>query len=465
MSQIEHTILSNLVYNEEFGRKVLPFIDESYFADDSQKLAFRLIYKYIDEYNTFPTTEALQIELKQKENISPHTYEDTQQLLGSLTSIEGTSLEWLLDKTEKFCQERALFNALRESIAIIDNKNSKHSKGQIPKLLQDALAVSFNTEIGHDYLDDADKRFDYYHTKVARIPFHLDYLNKVTKGGLPKKTLSVFIAGVNVGKTMMMCDCAGNNLRDGYNVLYISMEMSQEEISKRIDANLLDITLDDLETVPKETFDKRIDRVRNTTKGKLIVREYPTSQAHVGHFRHLLNELKLKKNFLPDIIYIDYINICASSRIKRGQANSYEYIKAISEELRGLAVEFELPIVTATQLNRSGFKSSDVDMDDTAESFGLPATADLMLALISTEQHEEMNQIRCKQLKNRLGSKQSFTSFMIGIDRAKARFYDVEQESPDEIIPAGQGVFDNTRFGNEENERNKPRKFDFSDFR
>lgn len=463
---IERTILSNLVYNEEYGRKVLPFIKDEYFSDMAQRTAFDLINEHVVKYNEFPTKESLQIDLSNKDDLNQQVYQDTQDLISNLdpTVIENKKLDWLLDQTEKFCQDRAIFQAIHQSIKILDDKTGKMTKGAIPKLLQDALAVSFHTEIGHDFIEDADKRFDYYHTDVDRIPFDLEFFNKITNGGLPDKTLTVFLAGVNVGKTQLMCHCAGNNLRDGFNVLYITLEMSQEEIAKRIDANLLDVAMDDLAVLPKDVYDKKIQKLRDKTKGKLIVKEYPTSQGHVGHFRHLLNELRLKKNFIPDIIYIDYINICASSRIKRGQANSYEYIKAIAEEMRGLAVEFEVPIATATQLNRTGFKSSDIDMTDTAESFGLPATADLMIGMVITEELEELGQIMCKQLKNRLGSKHTNKRFIIGVDRAKMRFHDVDQSAQEDLLDGP--TFDNSKFGEEENERNKPKsKFDFKSFR
>lgn len=465
---IEQTILSHLIFNEEFGRKSIPFLKTEYFTDQSQRLVFELIEDHVNKYNQFPTREALQIELDTKE-VNSNVFSDTRELISSIPQPEQeTQLDWLLDQTEKFCQDRALYCAIQKSISIMADKAGSISKGAIPKLLQDALSVSFHTEIGHDFIDDSEKRWDYYHTVVDRIAFDLDYFNKITNGGLPKKTLSVFVAGVNVGKTQLMCHCAGSNLRDGKNVLYITMEMAQEEIAKRVDANLLDIAMDDLAIIPKETYEKRITKLREKTKGKLIVKEYPTSQAHVGHFRHLLNELRLKKNFVPEIIYIDYINICASSRIKRGQANSYEYIKAIAEEIRGLAVEFKLPIVTATQLNRSGFNSSDIDMTDVAESFGLPATADFMLGLVTTEEFEELGQIMCRQMKNRLGNKQDIKRFMIGVDRAKMRFHDVEQEAQDDILdgPNSKTAFDNSKFGDEDNERSKPKsKFDFKGFR
>lgn len=465
---IEKTILSHLLYNEEYGRRTLPYIKEDYFNDKAQRKTFELINNHVNKYNAFPTKEALQIELENEDDLNEKAFNDTRELISSLEADASTKLDWLRDQTEKFCQDRAIFQAIHQAIKILDDKTGKLTKGSIPKLLQDALSVTFQTEIGHDFIEDADKRYDYYHTDVKRIRFDLELFNDVTNGGLPDKTLTVFLAGVNVGKTQLMCHCAGNNLRDGKNVLYITMEMSQEEIAKRVDANLLDVSMDDLALIPKDAYDKKMTRLREKTKGKLIIKEYPTSQGHVGHFRHLLNELRLKKNFVPDIIYIDYINICASSRIKRGQANSYEYIKAIAEEMRGLAVEFEVPIVTATQLNRSGFKSTDIDMTDTAESFGLPATADLMIGLVITEELEELGQIMCKQLKNRLGSKMVNKRFIIGVDRAKMRFHDVEQSAQEDLLdgPEEKTAFDNTKFGNEEHERTKPKsKFDFNGFR
>lgn len=466
---IDKLILSHLLHNEDYGRRVLPFIKEEYFLEKSFRTTFKLIEEHVTKYNVFPTKEALFIELQNAVGVDSGEYKSTTELISDLNDTPtDTKIDWLLDQTEKFCQDKAVYNAIYKSIKILEDKNGNLTKGSIPKLLQDALSVSFETNIGHDFIEDAEKRYDYYHTDVARIPFDLEYFNKVTNGGLPDKTLTVFLAGVNVGKTQLMCHCAGNNLRDGKNVLYITMEMSQEEIAKRVDANLLDVSMDDLVLLPKDVYDRKIEKLREKTKGKLLVKEYPTSQAHTGHFRHLINELRLKKNFEPDIVYIDYINICASSRIKRGQANSYEYIKAIAEEMRGLAVEHELPLVTATQLNRSGFRSSDIDMADTAESFGLPATADLMIGMVSTEELEELGQIMCKQLKNRLGSKQTNKRFIIGVDRAKMRFYDVEQEAQDDLMdsPNDKSTFDNSKFGDEENERNKPRsKFDFAGFR
>ena len=461
---IETTILSNLMFNEGYGRKALPHLNASYFSEQAHKIAFELINSHINKYNSFPTKESLQIELSLRDNLSGNNAAAAGELIASLQVEQENNLEWLMDQTEKFCQNKAIYNAIYESIKILENGEKTSTKGSIPKLLQDALSVSFNTEIGHDFIDDAARRFEYYNNSVSRIPFDLHYFNEITNGGLPDKTLTVFLAGVNVGKTQLMCHCAGNNLREGYNVLYITMEMAQEEIAKRIDANLLDVSMDDLKKLTKKQYDKKISRIKEKTKGKLIIKEYPTTQAHTGHFRHLLNELKLKKNFIPDILYIDYINICASSRVKRGQANSYDYVKAIAEEFRGLAVEYEIPLVTATQLNRSGFKSSDIDMSDTAESFGLPATADFMLGMITTEELEDMNQIMCKQLKNRLGSKQTNKRFVIMVDRAKMRFADAEDDAQENITDGP--VMDNTNFGKEEHERTRPKsKFDFDGFR
>lgn len=459
---LETTILAHLIYTEEYGKAVLPFLNSEYFHENGTKKLFGLIKAHSIEYNKFPSKEELYITIENITDLNQSQFDELKSIVVGLTVDEKTSVDWLIDQTEKFCQDRAVYNAIRESIKIIDDRDSSE-KGSIPKLLQDALQVSFDTHIGHDYIDDSDKRHAYYTASISKIPFDLDYFNKITNGGLPSKTLSVFVAGVNVGKTQLMCHCAGNNLRDGYNVLYITMEMSQEEISKRVDANLLDIPMDELSKISKYEYDKKMERIKRTTKGKLIVKEYPTAQAHTGHFRHLLNELKLKKNFVPQIVYIDYINICASSRIKRGNSNSYEYIKAIAEEIRGLAVECDIPIVTATQLTRSGYSSSDIGLEDTAESFGLPATADFMLGMVSTEELDKLSQIMCKQLKNRLGNKQNNKKFLIGVDRQKMRFYDVDQSAQEDLLDGP--VMDETKFGSEDKERSKPKlKFDKSKF-
>ena len=383
---IENTIFKNLVFNEEYGRKVIPFLKSEYFSDQKDKIVFELISDYVKKYNNFPSIEALAIDLSNKEGIGEQTFNQAKEVVSGLSEDVETKLEWLLDQTEKFCQDKAIYNAIMSSIQILDNKSEKTTKGSIPQILSDALAVSFDTHIGHDFLDDAENRFEFYHTKEVRIPFDLDYFNKITQGGLPKKTLNICLAGTGVGKSMFMCHCAAANLTQGLNVLYITLEMAEERIAERIDANLLDIPVDELKTIPKESYDKKIDRLRRKTQGKLIVKEYPTACAGSANFRHLLNELKIKKNFIPDIIYIDYLNICMSSRIKHGaNVNSYTLIKAIAEELRGLAVEFNVPIISATQTTRSGYclaldtkvfinnqktNISDVKIGDRIDTFG-----------------------------------------------------------------------------------------------
>lgn len=462
---IENAIFGNLVYNEEYARKCIPFLKEEYFAPQDQKALFRLIKGYVDKYNAFPTKEVMAIDLANTEGISEETFKNCKELINGLTHDKSTKVDWLLDQTEKFCQDKAIYNAIMASIGILDDSSGKTSKGAIPQILSDALAVSFDTHIGHDFLEDSDSRYDFYHTKEIRIPFDLDFFNKITQGGLPRKTLNVALAGTGVGKSLFMCHSAASNLLKGYNVLYITLEMAEERIAERIDANLLDVTLDDLKLLPKDVYDKKIARVRGKTNHKLIVKEYPTACAGSANFRHLLNELKIKKNFIPDIIYIDYLNICMSSRIKHGaNVNSYTLIKAIAEELRGLAVEFNVPIVTATQTTRSGYSNSDVGLEDTSESFGLPATADFMFALVKqSEAMADLNQIVVKQLKNRYGDPNINSKFIIGVDRSKMRLYDVEQSAQEDLLDGP--VMDNTKFGNEDNERSKPKsKFDRSKF-
>jgi len=464
---IENAILGNLVYNEEYGRKCIPFLKEEYFSSQDQKVVFRLIKEYIDKYNTFPSKEALAIDLSNKDGITEETFKNARDMISAFTQDKDTKIDWLLDQTEKFCQDKAIYNAIMASIGILDDKTGKTTKGAIPQILSDALAVSFDTHIGHDFLEDTDSRYDFYHAKEERIAFDLDYFNKITQGGLPKKTLNIALAGTGVGKSLFMCHCAAANMVQGLNVLYITMEMAEERIAERIDANLLDITIDDLKLIPKDAYDKKIERLRSRTKGKLIVKEYPTACAGSANFRHLLNELKLKKNFVPDIIYIDYLNICASSRIKNGaNVNSYTLVKAIAEELRGLAVEFNVPIVSATQTTRSGYSNSDVGLEDTSESFGLPATADFMFAIITSETLQQYNQIMVKQLKNRYNDPGLYTKFVVGVDRSKMRLYDVEQSAQDDIIDGpnmNKSVFDSSKFGNEDSERSKPKsKFDKS---
>lgn len=462
---IENAIFGNLVYNEEYARKCIPFLKEEYFAPQDQKALFRLIKGYVDKYNAFPTKEVMAIDLANTEGISEETFKNCKELINGLTYDKSTKIDWLLDQTEKFCQDKAIYNAIMASIGILDDSSGKTSKGAIPQILSDALAVSFDTHIGHDFLEDADTRYDFYHTKEIRIPFDLDYFNKITQGGLPRKTLNVALAGTGVGKSLFMCHCAASNLLKGHNVLYITLEMAEERIAERIDANLLDVTLDDLKLLPKDVYDKKIARVRNKTNHKLIVKEYPTACAGSANFRHLLNELKIKKNFVPDVIYIDYLNICMSSRIKHGaNVNSYTLIKAIAEELRGLAVEFNVPVITATQTTRSGYSNSDVGLEDTSESFGLPATADFMFALVKqSETMADLNQIVVKQLKNRYGDPNLNSRFVIGVDRSKMRLYDVEQSAQEDLLDGP--VMDNTKFGNEDNERSKPKsKFDRAKF-
>jgi replicative DNA helicase len=426
---IEKTILSHLVYNEAYARKTLPFIKDEYFQNLSDKVVYGLINEYVNKYNNTPTKEVLFLELNNRDGLSENVFKESKRTIEDL-QIDNTDIKWLLDSTEKFCQEKAIYNAIMSSIKILDDKTGSSSTGAIPTLLSDALGVSFDVSIGHDYFLNADDRFDFYHRKEEHIPFDLQYFNDITKGGLVRKTLNIALAGTGVGKSLFMCHCAANNLTQGKNVLYITMEMAEEKIAERIDANLLNVTVDELSIIPKDVYDKKINRVKEKTVGKLIVKEYPTASAGSSHFRHLLNELRIKRNFVPDVIYIDYLNICSSSRIKSGaNVNSYTYIKAIAEELRGLAVEFNVPVVSATQTTRGGYGNSDVELTDTSESFGLPATADLMFALISTEDMEALGQLMVKQLKNRYNDPTINKRFVVGIDRAKMRLYNVEQSA------------------------------------
>ena len=424
---IEQKILAHLVSNETYARKVLPFIKTEYFSKPSNAVIYKTIDDYIGKYNSIPTKEAVSIDVEHLSGLSAEIYNEISETLVSLSADSNTDMEWLLDQTETYCQERAIQNAIFEAINILDNKVKDKSKGAIPQLLSEALAVSFDTSVGHDFLDDASARYDFYHQKEQKIAFDLDYFNKITRGGLPRKTLNVALAGTGVGKTLFMCHAAAANLAAGYNVLYITMEMAEERIAERIDANLLNSTVDDLKIMTKDVYERKIGRIKERYKGKLIIKEYPTSSAGSANFRHLIQELKLKRKFVPDIIYIDYLNICTSSRMKMGNSvNSYTFIKAIAEELRGLAVECNVPIITATQTNRDGFNSSDVDLTNTSESFGLPATADFMFAIISTEELEKLNQLMIKQLKNRYNDLSTNKVFLIGVDRSKMKLYDVE---------------------------------------
>jgi replicative DNA helicase len=452
---LEKKILKHLLVDEEYTRKTLPFIKSEYFQESSEKLLFEEIRNYVNRYNSMPTKEALVIEVDKKVNLTDDQHKKTISLIKDITvDIEISDTKWLIDATESFCQEKAIYNGIMQSIQILDSKtgNEKLDKGSIPTILADALSVSFDNHVGHDFIDDAETRYDFYHKVEKRIPFDLDYLNRITKGGLAEKSLNIVLAGTGVGKSLFMCHCAAANLTMGKNVLYITLEMAEERIAERIDANLLNVELDRLIGMSKETYLKKVSSLREKTKGKLIIKEYPTASANVSHFNHLLNELKLKRQFIPDIIYIDYLNICSSARMKMGASiNSYTYIKAIAEELRGLAVEHKVPIVSATQTTRSGYSNSDVGLEDTSESFGLPATADLMFALISTEELAELNQIMVKQLKNRYSDPTTNKRFVIGVDRAKMRLYDAEESAQTNISDSGQEddapIFDKSDFG------------------
>ena len=461
--KLEQTILKNLIYDEEYLRKVLPFLKPDYFTDKVDRTIYNEIAAFTDKYNSSPTIEALKLAVKEKRTLSEDEVEGCDASLKDIeqSKNELSKIEWLVDKTEQFCQEKAIYNAVLGSISILDGKDKVNDKGSIPKILSDALAISFDNSVGHDYLENTDERYEFYHRKEERIPFDLDFFNKITKGGLPTKTLNIALAGTGVGKSLFMCHVAAGAMVQGRNVLYITMEMAEERIAERIDANLLNVTVDDLVNLSKDMYDKKLTKLREKTVGKLIIKEYPTASASVTHFRTLLNELNLKKSFVPDIIFIDYLNICCSSRVKAGaNVNSYTYVKSIAEELRGLAVEFGVPIVSATQTTRGGFSSSDPGLEDTSESFGLPATADLMFALISSEELEEMGQIMVKQLKNRYNDPTYYKRFTLGIDRSKMRLYDVEQSAQNDITDSGKDKPLNT-FG----DREKSQKKSFSGFK
>ena len=440
MDRIEKVILRNLVYNEEYLRKVLPFIEPDYFNNRDERIVFEHITKYVAEYNSLITKEVLQIEIEDRRDI---TQDEVKNIYGTINELEDIEcdFEWLSDTTEKWCRDRAIYLALMESIKIADGQDEKKNRDAIPTILSDALSVSFNRNVGHDYLEDYEERYELYNKKESRIQFDLEYFNKITKGGLPNKTLNIALAGTGVGKSLFMCHHASAVLLEGKNVLYITLEMAEEKIAERIDANLLNVNIQEIVDLPKPIFESKVTNLAKKTQGSLIIKEYPTASAHSGHFKALLNELALKKSFKPDIIFIDYLNICASSRYRAGSnVNSYSYIKAIAEELRGLAVEANVPIFSATQTTRSGFASSDVDLTDTSESFGLPATADLMFALISTEELEGLGQIMVKQLKNRYNDPTYNRRFVIGVDRTKMRLYDCEQSAQDDLLDSGQDV-------------------------
>tara|TARA_B100000427_G_scaffold128779_1_gene107186 strand:+ start:1617 stop:2993 length:1377 start_codon:yes stop_codon:yes gene_type:complete len=439
MNRVENLILKNLLLDEVFVRKSLPFIKAEYFNDFLEKNLFEVISKYFTQYNALPTKEALEIEVGQLDTLSDDQYKSIINVIRSIDD-EKSEPDWILDVTEKWCKDRALYIALMSSIKIAEGNDEQRAAGSIPAILSDALAVSFDNHIGHDYLEDYEERYEFYHKTEDKIPFDLEFFNKITKGGLPNKTLNIALAGTGVGKSLFMCHVASSALLQGKDVLYITLEMAEEKIAERIDSNLLNCDIQNLNQLPKMMYENKVTSIAKKTEGKLIVKEYPTASAHCGHFKSLLNELALKKSFKPDIIFIDYLNICASSRFKgnAGNVNSYSYIKAIAEELRGLAVEANLPIVSATQTTRSGFASSDIDLTDTSESFGLPATADLMFALISSEELEGLGQIMVKQLKNRYNDPTVNKRFVIGIDRAKMRLYDVEQSAQQNLSDSGQ---------------------------
>ena len=455
---IERTTLSELVGNEQYARKVLPFIKSEYFSDRTERIVFEEIQKFVEKYNALPTKSTLEIEIDTRRDLNENDISRILETVKSLKADKEINYEWLVETTEKWCKDRAVYNAIVEGISIIDGKDKTRGADSIPSILTEALAVGFDNHVGHDYLEDSESRFDYYHTIEEKIPFDLEFFNRITKGGLPPKTLNIALAGTGVGKSLFMCHVAANCLSQGKNVLYITLEMAEERIAERIDANLMNISMEDLHDLPKQMFESKINKIIKSTSGKLIVKEYPTASAHSGHFRGLIKELAIKKTFKPDIIFIDYLNICSSSRFK-GNANvgSYFYIKSIAEELRGLAVETNVPIMSATQTTRSGFSNSDVGLEDTSESFGLPATADLMFALISNEELDELNQIAVKQLKNRYNDPSVNKRFVIGIDRAKMKLYDIDISEQQSLADSNQTkgkeddfdipVFDKSSFG------------------
>jgi replicative DNA helicase len=455
MKTIERTALSELISNENYARKVLPHMKVDYFSDRSERIVFEEIQKFVEKYNTLPNKTSIEIEIDTRRDLNEQDVKAVIDVVKSLEKDDDANLEWLVETTEKFCKDKAVYNAIVEGIQIIDGKDKNRNVDAIPSILTDALAVGFDNSVGHDYLLDADARFDYYHTIEEKIPFDLDFFNRITNGGLPPKTLNIALAGTGVGKSLFMCHMAANCMNQGRNVLYISMEMAEERIAERIDANLMNISMEDLHSLPKQMYDDKINKIIKNTTGQLVIKEYPTASAHSGHFRGLIKELAVKKSFKPDIIFIDYLNICASSRFKgAANVNSYMYIKSIAEELRGLAVETNVPIMSATQTTRSGYSNTDVGLEDTSESFGLPATADLMFALISSEELEERNQIAVKQLKNRYNDPTVNKRFVIGIDRAKMRLHDLDASEQEGLVDSNQKedtfnepVFDNTDFG------------------
>ena len=448
--RIEKTILSNLIHNEEFCRKVVPFLKTEYFSDRKEAVLATELIRFFNDYNKPASPEILAIEVGNRKDLGDKEIPEFEVYINELT-IKETNLDWLIGETEKFCKDKAVYNAILSSIKIIEGRDKNHTKDALPSILSDALGVSFDNHVGHDYIEDYDERYDFYHRVEEKIPFDLDMFNKITKGGLSKKTLNVVLAGTGVGKSLFMCHVAASSLMQGKSVLYITMEMAEERIAERIDANLMNIGMDELKILDKSLYQSRFDKVSKKTQGKLIIKEYPTAGAHAGHFKGLLEELKTKKKFVPDMVIIDYLNICSSSRMKQGaNVNSYTYIKSIAEELRGLAVEYAVPILSATQTTRSGFANTDVELTDTSESFGLPATVDFMFALITSEELEGLNQLLVKQLKNRYGDPSYYKKFVIGVDRSKMKLYNLESSAQENISESGQDdgpVFDKSEFG------------------
>jgi replicative DNA helicase len=452
---LERIILKNLSVNENYLRKVIPFVQPEYFQDSAEKIVFKSIVSFVQKYNSLPTKEALELDISEQTGLGEEDHKRAVAIVRDINNVEENDLQWLLDETEKFCQDKAIQNAIMDSIHILEGKHKSKTKNNIPEILSDALGISFDSNIGHDFIENYEERYEYYHRVEEKVPFDIELLNKITRGGVSKKSLSIILAGTGVGKTLAMTHFAAANLSMGKNVLYITLEMAEEKIAERIDANLLNITIPDLTVLPRDLYERKISKLRENTQGKLIIKEYPTATAHVGHFRHLLNELNLKKNFIPDIIYIDYLNICMSSRIKQGSnVNSYTYIKSIAEELRGMSVEKNVPIISATQTTRSGYTNSDPGLEDTSESFGLPATADFMIAMVRSEELDDLNQILIKQLKNRYSDPSINKRFVIGVDRTKMRLYDCEQSAQSDVSE-DKPLMDKTGFGKRQNEEDQ----------
>ena len=448
---IEQTVLSNLIFNEDYYRKVYPYIKPEYFDDGSLKKIFDTYSNYVDEYKEPPSVEALKISLDKRKDLNEDSYKTIMSTVDNLARDNDTNFDWLVKETEKFCQDKDLFNSIRKAILIMDGEDKDNDKGSIPELLSQSLGISFDSSVGHDFIDDADARYDFYHRKEERLPFDIDMLNKITKGGLPRKSMTVLLATTGGGKSLVKCHAAASYLMTGKNCLYITMEMAEERIAERIDANMMDVTLDELKLLPRDVYQKRMERIKSKCTGKLVVKEYPTGSAHVGHFRHLLNELKMKKNFAPDVIFIDYLNICASSRVKgAAAANSYTLVKSIAEEVRGLAMEYNCAVVTSSQFNRDGYGNSDVDLTNTSESMGITHTADCIIGLITTEELDGLGQLMMKQLKNRWNDLSYYRRFVVGIDRSKMQIYDLEESAQRGL--SGNSAANTASFGHSSND-------------